>query len=75
MKQKLRENKSKFLNSTNNKIILEEQIIIDKEEKFKHILNFVLSVTSSLTSNRKPDLQNYFYFNGCESGLTYSHSV
>ena len=52
MKQKMKETKLKHQNSSNNKIALEEQIIIEKEQKFKCILNFVLNVITNLTANR-----------------------
>jgi hypothetical protein len=54
MRQKLEETKSKFQNNhSSNKVVLEEQLMIEKEQKFGSILSFALSVIGNVTSNRR----------------------
>ena len=75
MRSKLEETKSKFQsNQTSNKVQLEEQLLKEKEQKFRSILTFALSVISNVTCNRRaiqnPATPGTSQFMHTESGAT-----
>ena len=54
MRQRLEETKSKLQrNQTSNKVALEEQLLKEKELKFRSILAFALSAIGNVTCNRR----------------------
>ena len=58
---------------SNNKIALQENIIVEKQQKLKTILGFAMSAVEMMTSKHLK-LDNCFYFSGSECGIEFTSS-